>query len=100
VRSRARNIATTTEIAVARMAMPNELRSAEVNSSSLNTVSKFSQVHSEGKNEVSPSRNVCGLLNDSEVIHSSGNIAHSRIRTPQKVHQLLVRFPLDISCPP
>ena len=35
----AANIATTTESAVAMSAMPNELRSAEVNSESLNTVS-------------------------------------------------------------
>ena len=46
---------------------------------------------------VAPSRKVAGLLNDSDTIHRSGNMAHTRISTPQKVHQLLVRLPLVIS---
>ena len=75
------------------MAMPNELRSAEVNSSSEKTVSKFVHVHSVGKNDGSAERNVAGSLNASDTIHSSGNAAHSRMTTPHTVHQLLVLRP-------
>ena len=87
-------MATITESSVAMMAMPNEFRSAEVNSESSKTVRKFSQVQSSGKNDGVPVRKVSGLLNASDVIHKRGNRAQARIRRPQTVHQLLVLLPI------
>ena len=82
---------------VARMAMPKLLRSADVNSSSRNTVRKFSHVHSSGQKPGVLERNVSGLLNARDTIQSSGNSAHARIRRPQKVHQFDVRPPLVLT---
>jgi hypothetical protein len=86
-------MAITTEMAVAMMAMPNELRSAAVKSSSEKTVSKLVQVHSLGKNEGSAERKVAGSLNASDTIHRSGKAAHTRITMPHTVHQWLVLRP-------
>ena len=59
--------------------MPKELRSADVNSESENTVEKLSQVQSLGRKVGVEPRNVAGFLNDSDTIHASGNRAHSRM---------------------
>src|SRR5262245_26266307 len=74
----AANIATITDSSVAMIAMPNELRSALVNSSSLNTVLKLDHDHCCGKKVGVPSRKVSGSLNDSDTIHSSGKAAQMR----------------------
>jgi hypothetical protein len=92
-------MATITDSAVASTAMPNELRRAEVNRSLLNTVLKFSQVQSLGRKLGWPDRNVDGLLNANDTIQSSGKAAHSKMSTPQKVHQLLVLRPSIYSSP-
>src|SRR6478752_4047229 len=92
-------MATITDSNVASTAMPKELRSAEVKRSSRKTVLKLSQVQSLGRNVGDSDRNVDGLLNASDSIHSSGNAAQSRMSTPQKVHQLEVLRPSIYSSP-
>src|SRR6476469_5688433 len=62
------NIATMTESVVAISAMPTELRSALVNSESLNTVLQFVHTHSVGKNVGFALRKVLGSLKDSDSI--------------------------------
>ena len=84
---------------MARIEIPKEFRSAEVNRSWSKTDVKLSHVQSFGKNVGASDRNVSGLLKESETIHSRGNSAHSRMRTPQNVHQLLVLRP-SITHPP
>src|SRR5262245_55572837 len=80
-------MATMTDSSVAMIEMPKELRSADVNSESENTVLKFSHDQSSGQNVGVVLRQVAGSLNDSDTIHASGNSAHRRMMMPATVHQ-------------
>ena len=72
--------------------MPNELRSALVNSESLNTgVVVGPHPLRRAGTSASAERKVSGSLNDSDTIHSSGNSCpHQDQRRPTTVHQRLV----------
>ena len=83
-------MATITDSVVAMIEMPKEFFSADVNSSSLKTESKFSHDQSFGRNVGAELRNVLGSLNDSDTIQARGNSAQRSIRSPQTVHQRLV----------